>query len=121
MARRPGKRLLKFSLFGNDYEVRTVRAGHAKLDNDPRVFGMCYMEERVIYLASSEDVTLEQQQSTLLHEIQHVIEDHYCIDHLTASETDLGSEQKTDQIALGWLYVIRGCPEVLAFVTKKSI
>lgn len=119
--RKPGKRLLTFSLFGNQYEVRAVKKGHAKLDNDPQVYGMCYMEERVIYLADSNAITLEQQQATLLHEIQHLIEDHYCIDHEIASQSNIGSEQKTDQISLGWLYVIRGCPEVTAFVTKKTI
>jgi Zn-dependent peptidase ImmA (M78 family) len=120
-SRRPGKRLLTFSLFGNQYEVRTVKKGHAKLDGDPLVYGMCYMEERVIYLCDSNGITLEQQQATLLHEIQHLIEDHYCIDHEIGSQTNIGSEQKTDQISLGWLYVIRGCPEVTAFVTKKTV
>lgn len=115
-----GKRLLQFTLFGNRWDVREVPRSHKLLDGDDRVFAMVYYEEYRIYIAALDgDMTVEQQQTSLLHEIQHIIEEHYCINHLKPAEDENGSEDRTDRISLGWLYVIRGCPEVLSFVTVR--
>lgn len=112
-----GKRLLQFTLFGKAWDVREVPPGHKVLDEDNRgpVWAIVYLEEGVMYLRSV--ATSEQKQTALLHEIQHIIEEHHCIDHERAAQDNDESENRTDRLSLGWLYVIRGCPEVLAFVT----
>jgi len=103
-----------------EFDVRQVKAGHAKLDGAHDIYGMCYMEDREIYIRDEETATLEQRQTALLHEIQHIIEDHYSIDFLRASEDVAASENRTDHISLGWLYVIRGCPQVVEFVRQRT-
>jgi hypothetical protein len=118
--KRPGTRLFKFVLFGNEYDVRCCPAGHKKFDNEHDVYGMCYMEDREIYIRDVDTATLEQRQTALLHEIQHLIEDHYSIDFERAAEDNKSSEARTDHISLGWLYVIRGCPQVIDFVRQKN-
>jgi hypothetical protein len=121
MKRKPrpaGKRLLEFTLFGKRWDVREVPPGHKVLDEDNRgpVWAIVWLEYGIIYLRSV--ATIEQKQTALLHEIQHIIEEHYCIDHERAAPDNDASETCTDHLSLGWLYVIRGCPEVLAFVTS---
>jgi Zn-dependent peptidase ImmA (M78 family) len=116
--RKSGKRLFTFSLFGNDYDVRLVTRGHAELDSDPKAWGMAYMEQRLIYIRTG--ATLEQKQTTLMHEIEHIIEDHYCIDHEEKCDNNDDSESRTDKISLGWLYLIRSNPHVIDFLRQKS-
>ena len=70
-----------------------------------------YLEKKIIYLQSRNTMTLEQQQTALFHEIQHIIEDHFHIDQ---------DDEVTDKIALGWLYFIRGCPDIIKFCSKKD-
>lgn len=120
--RLPGRKLLEFNLFGIEWQVREVKLKHEKLDpKDNRVFGMVHLEERVVYIGSNKYLTLEQQQQCVFHEIQHIIEDHFSIDHEYKAENEQFSESRTDSIACGWLYVVRGCPEVIEFVTKKTM
>ena len=115
--RAAGRRLLQFTLFGKRWDVREVPPGH-KVFNDPgKVWAIVWLNDGVIYLLDSAHATREQQQTALLHEIQHIIEDHYCIDHELAAADNNESETRTDRLSLGWLYVVRGCPEVIEFVT----
>lgn len=116
--RAAGKRLLQFTLFGKNWDVREVPAGHKVLDEDNRgpVWAIVWLEQGVIYLRAEQ--TIEQKQTALLHEIQHIIEEHHCIDHERGAHSHDESENRTDRLSLGWLYVIRGCPEVLQFVTS---
>lgn len=119
--RAAGKRLLQFTLFGKQWDVREVPPGHKVFGGDPeRVWAIVWLETGAIYLLNSEHATREQQQTALLHEIQHIIEEHYCIDHQIVAPDNTESENRTDRLSLGWLYVIRGCPEVLQFVTRES-
>jgi len=111
--RRPGKPLLKFPLFGFDWEVRTVGAGSKVLDG---AVGICYLSDHVIYL--SEDNTDEQARTTLAHEIQHVIEDHADVDY-TQPTDDPTADRMTDQVSRGWLMLIRTCPALLAWLCGK--
>jgi hypothetical protein len=83
-------------------------------------WGCVYYDENRVYLADADDATREQQQTALLHEIQHIIEEHYAITHVIAAVDNNDSEERTDRLSLGWLYVIRGCPEVISFVTGKA-
>jgi hypothetical protein len=116
----PGKHLLYFTLFGKQWDVREAPPKHRVFEEDKRgpVWAIVWLEDGVIYLRST--ATREQKQTALLHEIQHIIEEHHCIDHTGAAPTEDESENRTDRLSLGWLYVIRGCPEVLAFVTSPA-
>jgi hypothetical protein len=118
--RAAGKRLLQFTLFGKAWDVREVPPGHRVLDEDNRgpVWAIVHLEAGVIYLRDV--ATREQKQTALLHEIEHIIEEHHCIDHMHPAPTEDESENRTDRLSLGWLYVIRGCPEVLQFVAPSS-
>lgn len=113
-----GKQLITFTLFGKKWSVREVPPGHKVLDEDTQgpVWAIVWLEEGVIYLRAT--ATMEQKQTSLLHEIQHIIEEHYCIDHEFRAPDNNESENRTDRLSLGWLYVLRGCPEVIAFVTQ---
>jgi hypothetical protein len=116
MKRLPGKHLLKFTLFGNTWQVREVPPGHRVLDEDNRgpVWAIVWLNDKIIYLRSV--ATREQKQTALMHEIEHIIEEHYCIDHELPAPDNDESENRTDKLSLGWLYVIRACPEVVKFV-----
>lgn len=115
MKRLPGKKLMSFSLYGTVYQVREVPRGHETLDDGTDtaddVKAMVFLEDRVIYIQSRRYMTLEQQQTALAHEVEHIVEDHCHIQH---------SEENTDRISLGWLYIIRGCPDVVTFLKKKE-
>lgn len=114
-----GKRLLQFTLFGNRWDVRLVpeNSPHLKNDQGESCYGQAYLEENLVYMR--ETMTREQQQTTLVHEIEHIIEDHFTIEFKGGCATDQEADAWTDRIGLGWLYVIRGCPEVVAFVTAR--
>jgi len=120
MARRKyGKLLLKFPLYGFDWEVRSVGVNSKVLDADGKGpgSGVCYMNDHVIYL--SEGVTEEQARTTLAHEIQHAIEDHSDVDYTTAADDEATADRMTDQVSRGWLMLIRTCPELLAWLSGK--
>ena len=122
--RKAGKRLFEFTLFGKMWDVREVPIKHPRLrdkDSPHGAWGAVYYNENTVYIARAEDATLEQQQTAILHEIQHIIEEHYAIDHKIPSFTTDDLETRVDRISLGWLYVIRGCPEVIAFVTRGEV
>jgi hypothetical protein len=105
--RKPGKRLFQLDLFGKKYDVRLAPDGHEVFEagENERVWGITVLEDRTMYLNASG--TPEQRHTTLLHEVQHLIEEHYCLDHMDRCTTEAESEARTDKISLGWLYFMR--------------
>jgi hypothetical protein len=109
--RQPGKLWFKFQLFGLQWEARIAPAKSAALDKG-KTMAYCQYNERLIVI--SDALTLEQQRTTFAHELQHAIEEHADVDYEEAVSPDV-SDRCTDQVARGWLYVIRHCPEILTF------
>jgi hypothetical protein len=111
MARKVGKLWFKFNLFGLPWEARIAPAKSAMLDKG-KTLACCLYNERMMYF--SDALTAEQQRTTFAHELQHAIEDHSDVDYECGVTPDV-SDRCTDQVARGWLYVIRHCPEILDF------
>lgn len=111
--RKYGKLLLRFPLYGFDWDVRSVPPTSKVLEG---AVGICYLSDHVIYL--SESNTEEQARTTLAHEIQHVIEDHADVDY-TKQTDDATADRMTDQVSRGWLMLVRTCPELLAWLSGK--
>lgn len=113
--RRPGKLWFKFRLFGLQWEARIAPAKHAVLDKG-ETMACCLYNERIIYM--SDALTLEQQRTTFAHELQHAIEDHADVDYETKMSPDI-ADRCTDNVARGWVYVIRHCPEIVDFLRAE--
>lgn len=109
-----GKRLLRFELFGNRWTVRETGKNSGAMDPDS--WGECHFDARIVWLQDERSATKEQRKTTLLHEVQHIIEEHFCLDFTRGGRSAKMADNYTDRISLGWLYVIRGCPEILTFV-----
>src|SRR5262245_27090564 len=114
MARRSGRKLFEFPLFGHIYEVREAPR-NSKVLRRGKLIAVVHVEERIIYVRNSYAATLEQQQTAITHEVEHIIEDHYHVDHRNAKDEDQ-SDDVTDKLSLGWLYIIRGAPTLLEFL-----
>jgi Zn-dependent peptidase ImmA (M78 family) len=114
--RRPGKLWFKFQLFGLEWEARLVSDKSPVLEHG-KLMGRCYFNTRVIYVLNT--LTHEQLRTTLAHEMQHAIEDHAGVEHQFPAAEDV-SDRWTDQIALGWLYVIRHCPDIVSFLRAEQ-
>ena len=112
MAKRPGKLWFKFMLFGLQWQARIVPAKSAALDHG-NTMAYCHYDERMIVV--SDDLTQEQQRTTFAHELQHAIEEHADVDYETAVSEDV-ADRCTDNVARGWVYVIRHCPEIVDFL-----
>jgi hypothetical protein len=110
--KRPGKLWFKFKLFGLPWEARVIPAKHKALDNGD-TFAFVMYDER--WMGFSDILTLEQQRTSFAHELQHVIEEHADVNYEEAVCAEI-ADRCTDQVARGWLYVIRECPEILAFL-----
>jgi hypothetical protein len=113
--KRPGKLWFEFKLFGLDWEARIAPAKCAALDKGATM-ASCYYNER--YILMSDALSNEQMRTTLAHELQHAIEDHADVDHEYPASADV-SDRWTDQLARGWLYVIRECPEIIGFLRAE--
>jgi hypothetical protein len=111
-ARRPGKLWFKFKLFGLQWEARVIPAKHKALDRGATLAFVMYNER---WMGFSDSLTAEQQRTAVVHEIQHVIEEHADVDYEQAVSADV-ADRCTDQVARCWLYVIRECPEILDFL-----
>lgn len=111
-ARRPGRQWFKFTLFGLEWEARIAPAKCKALDNG-KTFAYCEYDTRMIVL--SDELTLEQQRTTFAHELQHAIEEHADVDYEDKKSPDV-ADRCTDQVARGWLYVLRHCPEIVDFL-----
>lgn len=110
-----GKLWFKFTLFGLEWEARIARAKSPVLDRG-KTMAVCFYNDRKIYL--SDDLTLEQQRTTFAHELQHAIEDHSDVDYELAVTPDV-ADRCTDNVARGWIYVIRHCPEIVDFLRAE--
>jgi hypothetical protein len=120
MARKKlGKPWLTFKLFGLQWKAYIVPQSHPELvsgDGDTITQGICYFDRRVMFF--TESLSDEQLATTLAHEIQHAIEEHADVDYSKAVPEDV-ADRMTDQVARGWLYVIRDCPELLAIFNRE--
>lgn len=114
--KRPGKSWFTFQLFGLDWEARLIPEKSKVLDRGKSV-GVCFYNARWIGVADW--VSLEQQRTTLAHELQHAIEDHAGVEHDFPAAADV-ADRWTDQLALGWLYLIRHCPEIISFLRAEQ-
>jgi Zn-dependent peptidase ImmA (M78 family) len=107
---------LVFQLFGLEWKTYLVPSDHKDLgkgtDN-----GACFYDRREIYL--SEALSDEQLVTTLAHEIQHAIEDHAGIDYEQPVDPDV-ADRMTDQVALGWLFILRGCPDLVEVLKREK-
>jgi hypothetical protein len=111
-AKKPGKLWFKFTLFGLPWEARIAPAKCKALDYG-KTFAYCMFDARLIVLGDG--LTQEQQRTTFAHELQHAIEEHADVDYETKVSDDV-ADRCTDQVARGWLYVIRHCPEIINFL-----
>lgn len=110
--RRPGKLWFRFTLFGLPWEARIAPAKSKALDGGAT---MAYCEYDTRRIVVSDALTLEQQRTTFAHELQHAIEEHADVDYEEAVSPDV-SDRCTDNVARGWVYVIRHCPEIIDFL-----
>ena len=115
MKKLPGKPWFAFKLFGLKWSARIVPSGHEALDHG-KTLAYCDYEQRV--MAFSDALTNEQLRTAFAHELQHAIEEHADVDHEEAHSADV-ADRLTDQVARGWLYVIRECPEILALLRDE--
>lgn len=115
--KRPGKLWFKFTLFGLDWEVRHAPPEVVKSYDGEECMGLCYHNERWILLDNS--VSDEQIRTTLAHELQHAIEDYACVDYERGVTEDI-HDRWTDHVALGWVYLMRHCPELVKLLTGES-
>lgn len=114
-AKRPGKLWFRFKLFGLEWETRIIPAEHKALDHGDTSAFVMYNER---WMGFSDALTLEQQRTALAHEIQHVVEEYADVDYEQAVTEDV-ADRCTDQVARGWLYIIRECPEIVDFLRGK--
>lgn len=118
MKKRPGSLLCRFPLFGLDWEARVLPHDHKLLmAGKHECQGICFYNERVIYL--SDKCTQEQLRMTLAHEIQHAIEDHADVDYEKGVQIDV-HDRWTDQVARGWVDLMRHCPEIIEYLRGKD-
>lgn len=110
--RRPGKLWFRFKLFGLPWEARIAPAKHKCLDNG-KTLAYVLGDERLMVFSAG--LTQEQLRTAFAHELQHAIEEHADVDYTTKCDEDV-ADRCTDQVARGWLYVIRECPEIVAFL-----
>ncbi len=116
--RLPGKLWFKFKLFGLSWQARVIPAEHKELnDLDGHSAAFCCFDRRL--LGFSALLTNEQLRTAFVHELEHAIEEHADVDHEVAAPPDV-ADRRTDQIARGWLYVIRECPEIVAMLRDEK-
>lgn len=111
----PGKPWFTFKLFGLQWRARTAHAKHKELDKGDTL-AYCDFGRRLMLF--SEALTNEQLRTAFVHELQHAIEEHADVDYAQSVSPDI-SDRCTDQVARGWLYVIRECPELIAFLRDE--
>lgn len=117
MARRYGSVWLDFMLFGLQWQARIVPAKSKALDRGKTLACMLH-DERLMYFADS--LSDEQLSTALAHEVQHAVEEHADVDYTTATDPDT-ADRMSDQVARGWLYIIRDCPVLLEVFQRKAL
>lgn len=110
-----GKPWFKFKLFGLKWEARIYPHNGPTLDKGATL-AFCDYDTR--QMGFSDQLTNEQLRTALVHEMQHVIEEHSDVDYEEVHSPDV-ADRLTDQVARGWLYVIRECPEIVAFLRDE--
>lgn len=116
MKKLPGKPWFEFKLFGLKWRARIVPALDKALDKGD-TSAYCDYAPRV--MAFSDALTNEQLRTAFVHELQHAIEEHADVDYEESVSADV-SDRCTDQVARGWLYVVRECPEIIAFLRDEK-
>lgn len=117
MKKRPGRVWFKFYLFGLDWEARIAPAKVVKNREGHPCQAICYLDHR--WILFSDDLSPEQFRMTLAHELQHAIEDHADVDYEEGTTEDV-HDRWTDQVARGWVYVMRHCPQIVDFLQGKA-
>ena len=113
--KQPGKKWFPFKLFGLEWHTYIVPALHADLDKGA-TSAYCDYTRRI--MAFSDALTNEQLRTAFVHELQHAIEEHADVDYEDAVSLEV-ADRLTDQVARGWLYFIRECPEIIAFLRDE--
>lgn len=111
--RKPGRLWFKFTLHGLAWEARLFNPKTTKGELKG-LMGQCDPGERIIWIA--DDLTPEQARITLAHELQHAIEDAADVDLTGPSPAPDVADRWTDNMARGWVYIIRTCPQLLKFL-----
>ena len=114
--RRSGKPWLDFMLFGLQWQARVAPRKSKILDNGEASACVLYAE-RTMYFSNT--LSDEQLSTALAHEVQHVIEEHADVDYEVATSPDV-ADRMTDQVARGWLYIIRDCPVLMEVFARKT-
>lgn len=115
MKRLPGKAWFDFKLFGLKWRTCVIPHDSAALDRGATL-AFCDYTNRV--MGFSDRLTNEQLRTAFVHELQHAIEEHADVDYEETHSPEV-SDRLTDQVARGWLYVIRECPEIIAFLRDE--
>lgn len=117
MTRKPrtGKPWFSFKLFGLKWDARIYPHSSKMLDKGATL-AFCDYDTR--QMGFSDMLTNEQLRTALVHEIQHVIEEHADVDYEEVHSPEV-ADRLTDQVARGWLYIIRECPEIVAFLRDE--
>jgi hypothetical protein len=113
--RQPGKPWFTFKLFGLLWKTRIIPANSAALDKGAT---LAYCDYDTRTMGFSDALTNEQLRTALVHEMQHAIEDHADVDYEEVHSPEV-ADRLTDQVARGWLYVIRESPEIIAFLRDE--
>ena len=108
----PGKPWFDFKLFGLKWRCRIIPRDDAALDKGATL-AYCDYDTRV--MGFSDVLTNEQLRTAFVHEVQHAIEEHADVDYEEIHSPEV-ADRLTDQVARGWLYVIRECPEIIDFL-----
>lgn len=116
MARRYGKVWLDFMLYGLQWQARIAPAKSKILDRG-KTLACVLHDERVMYFADT--LSDEQLSTALAHELQHAIEEHADVDYTTATDHDT-ADRMSDQVARGWLYVIRDCKPLMEVFQRSG-
>jgi hypothetical protein len=112
-----GKLWFRFYLFGLDWEARILPADHKLLKHGKhKCMATCFYNHRLMVFA--DDLSQEQYRVTFAHELQHAIEDHADVDYEEGVAEDV-HDRWTDQVARGWVYVMRHCPHVIEYLQAK--
>lgn len=115
MKRLPGKPWFDFKLFGLKWKTRIVPAKHPELDKGATLAYCDYTKRLMVF---SDSLTNEQLRTAFVHELQHAIEEHADVDYEEKHSAEV-ADRLTDQVARGWLYFIRECPELIAFLRDE--
>lgn len=110
-----GKAWFQFKLFGLNWQARIYPANSAALDKGASL-AFCEYDRRL--MGFSDALTNEQLRTAFIHELQHAIEEHADVDYEQEHSPEV-ADRLTDQVARGWLYVIRECPEIVAFLRDE--